>query len=78
MVGYPAGTWLRAVEMIRAGYATRDEVALDIFEYIEVAHSRARVHSAAGLHDPDRVRGGQLAGGRRSPEGGVESVNGIG
>lgn len=30
-----------------------------------------------GLHEPGRVRGGQLAGWRRPPEGGVEGVKGI-
>ena len=32
----------------------------------------------AGRFEPRRVRGGQLAGGRGSPRGGVEAVNGIG
>lgn len=32
--------------------ATRDEAALDIFECIGVAHSRARIHSALGYMGP--------------------------
>lgn len=33
-------------------YATRDEAALDIFEYIEVVYNRARIHSALGYMSP--------------------------
>ena len=33
-------------------YATRDEAALDIFEYIEAVYSRARIHSAPGYMSP--------------------------
>ena len=33
-------------------YATRDEAALDIFEYIEVVYNRARTHSALGYMSP--------------------------
>ena len=33
-------------------YATREEAALDIFEYIEVAYNRARIHSALGYMSP--------------------------
>lgn len=29
-------------------YATRDEAALDLFEYIEVIYNRARIHTALG------------------------------
>ena len=32
--------------------ATRDEAALDIFEYIEVVYNRARNHSALGYMSP--------------------------
>lgn len=32
--------------------ATRDEAALDIFEYIEVVYNRARIHSALGDLSP--------------------------
>ncbi len=33
-------------------YATRDEAALDIFEYVEVVYNRARIHSALGYMSP--------------------------
>ena len=33
-------------------YATREEAALDLFEYIEVVYSRARIHSALGYLSP--------------------------
>ena len=33
-------------------YATRDEAALGIFERIEVAYNRARIHSALGYMSP--------------------------
>ena len=33
-------------------YATREEAALDLFEYIEVIYNRARVHSALGYLSP--------------------------
>lgn len=33
-------------------YATRDEAALDIFEYIEAVYNRARIHSALGYMSP--------------------------
>ena len=33
-------------------YATREEAALDLFEYIEVVHNRARIHSALGYLSP--------------------------
>ena len=33
-------------------YATRDEAALDLFEYIEVIYNRARIHSALGDLSP--------------------------
>lgn len=36
-----AGTNLRAVDMIRASYATRDEAAPDTFDCIEAARNRA-------------------------------------
>ena len=32
--------------------ATREEAALDLFEYIEVVHNRARIHSALGYLSP--------------------------
>lgn len=33
-------------------YATREEAALDLFEYIEVIYNRARIHSALGYLSP--------------------------
>lgn len=33
-------------------YATREEAALDLFEYIEVVYNRARIHSALGYLSP--------------------------
>lgn len=33
-------------------YATRDEAALDLFEYIEVVYNRARIHTALGDLSP--------------------------
>lgn len=33
-------------------YATRNEAALEIFEYIEVAYNRARIHSALSYMSP--------------------------
>ena len=33
-------------------YATREEAALDLFEYIEVVHNRARIHSVLGYLSP--------------------------
>ncbi len=33
-------------------YATREEAALDLFEYIEVVYNRARMHSALGHLSP--------------------------
>lgn len=33
-------------------YATREEAALDLFEYIEVVYNRARIHSALGHLGP--------------------------
>lgn len=33
-------------------YATREEAALDLFEYIEVVYNRARIHSALGYFSP--------------------------
>ena len=33
-------------------YATRDEAALDLFEYIEVIYNRARIHTALGDLSP--------------------------
>ena len=40
-------------ECVRARvYATRDEAALGIFERIEVAYNRARIHSALGYMSP--------------------------
>ena len=33
-------------------YATREESALDLFEYIEVIYNRARIHSALGYLSP--------------------------
>ena len=33
-------------------YATREEAALDLFEYIEVVYNRARTHSALGYLSP--------------------------
>lgn len=33
-------------------YATREEAALDPFEYIEVVYNRARIHSALGYLSP--------------------------
>ena len=33
-------------------YATREEAALDLFEYIEVVYNRARIHSALGYLGP--------------------------
>lgn len=38
-------------------YATREEAALDLFEYIEVVYSRARVHSALGYLIPAEFEG---------------------
>ena len=33
--------------------ATRDEAAIEIFEYIECFYNRARIHSALGWMSPD-------------------------
>lgn len=33
-------------------YATREEAALNFFEYIEVAYNRARMHSVLGYPSP--------------------------
>ena len=33
-------------------YATRDEAALDLFEYIEIIYNRARIHAALGDLSP--------------------------
>ena len=33
-------------------YATREEAALDLFEYIEVIYNRARTHSTLGYLSP--------------------------
>ena len=33
-------------------YATREEAALDLFEYIEVVYNRARIHSTLGYLSP--------------------------
>lgn len=33
-------------------YATREEAALDLFEYVEVIYNRARIHSALGHLSP--------------------------
>lgn len=33
-------------------YATREEAALDLFEYIEVVYNGARIHSALGYLSP--------------------------
>ena len=33
-------------------YVTREEAALDLFEYIEVVYNRARTHSALGYLSP--------------------------
>lgn len=38
-------------------YATREEAALDLFEYIEVACNRARIHSALGYLNPVEFEG---------------------
>lgn len=36
-------------------YATREEAALDLFEYIEVVYNRARIHSALGYLSPTEL-----------------------
>ena len=38
-------------------YATREEAALDLFEYIEVVYNRARIHSALGYLIPAEFEG---------------------
>ena len=38
-------------------YATREEAALDLFEYIEVVYNRARIHSALGYLSPAEFEG---------------------
>lgn len=38
-------------------YATREEAALDLFEYIEVVCNRARIHSALGYLNPVEFEG---------------------
>lgn len=38
-------------------YATRDEAALDLFEYIEVIYDRARIHTALGDLSPVEFEG---------------------
>jgi len=38
-------------------YATRNEAALEIFEYIEVAYNRARIHSALSYMSPAEFEG---------------------
>lgn len=35
--------------------ATREEAALDLFEYIEVVYNRARIHSALGYLSPTEL-----------------------
>ena len=42
-------------------YATRDEAALDIFEYIEAVCNRARIRSALGYMSPVEFRKAGLA-----------------
>ena len=37
-------------------YATREEAALDLFEYIEVVDNRARTHSALGYLSPAEIK----------------------
>ena len=37
--------------------ATREEAALDLFEYIEVVYNRARIHSALGYMSPAEFEG---------------------
>ena len=38
-------------------YATREEAALDLFEYIKVVYNRARIHSALGYLGPAEFEG---------------------
>lgn len=38
-------------------YATREEAALDLLEYIEVVYNRARIHSALGYLSPAEFEG---------------------
>ena len=59
-------------------YGSREEAALDLFEYIEVIYNGARNPLGPGLSQPGRVRRGQLAQGKQPLEGGVKGVNGIG
>lgn len=46
----------------RTVYATRDEAALDLFEYIEGHIQRCQDTHGVGRSEPRRVRRGQLTG----------------
>lgn len=56
-------------------YATRDEVALGLFEYIEVIYNRARIHTTLGDLGPAEFENG-LATPMRTVPGGARETGG--
>ena len=51
----PWASWSRSART--RTYATREEAALDLFEYIEVVYNRARMHSVLGYLSPAEFEG---------------------
>ena len=43
-------------------FETRDQAALEIFEYIECFYNRVRIHSALGSLSPEEFEAGNMEG----------------